>query len=198
MKTVSLFDGRELAELLTQTFNLDLQPYGLMVNSSVISDMLKVSLEDLIDEVSSWKDFIYHPDKGTVSFYSSSVTADRVFMSWLKSQVVLDDDLTDLIMTQSRVRTTQMIAILRQMTTPGNFPNLKTWDVYVVERHDYFIFAIDNYGDYRITEWEQQKAKEYDSEYGVLNLSLKRFIKLKRSSDPFGNEDEIDDLQTKM
>lgn len=198
MKTVSLFDGRELAELLTQTFNLDLQPYGLMVNSSVISDMLKVSLEDLIDEVSSWKDFIYHPDKGTVSFYSSSVTADRVFMSWLKSQVALDDDLTDLIMTQSRVRTTQMIAILRQMTTPGNFPNLKTWDVYVVERHDYFIFAIDNYGDYRITEWEQQKAKEYDSEYGVLNLSLKRFIKLKRSSDPFGNEDEIDDLQTKM
>lgn len=198
MKTVSLFDGRELAELLTQTFNLDLQPYGLMVNSSVISDMLKVSLEDLIDEVSSWKDFIYHPDKGTVSFYSSSVTADRVFMSWLKSQVALDDDLTDLIMTQSRVRTTQMIAILRQITTPGNFPNLKTWDVYVVERHDYFIFAIDNYGDYRITEWEQQKAKEYDSEYGVLNLSLKRFIKLKRSSDPFGNEDEIDDLQTKM
>ena len=90
MNTVSIFDARELAELLTHAINSDFIAVGLHVEATheLVSKLIKSTLDDLITALSSWMSFEYHPDVGPIVHYQTPMQADQILVEFVESHML--------------------------------------------------------------------------------------------------------------
>lgn len=177
MEVVSMFDGREIADIFYPELQNQLLRFGISIKcEAIVSEMMRTILEDHLTSISSWVRFTVHPVNGVKSTYTNPSrckdTLNRlVELELNRVGLTMSGDMEVTWGPVSLLLSAQLTRMMASVLLPGYVPTVKTWDVYVVEAMPFYCgFKIVNLGDYRIAEWQQMVEERAMAKYGDMEI----------------------------